>query len=57
MVVEVCSESLGPVICTPAPLLGSTLLPSSPDRPLDSGMVPLGGPFTLGPASGRMGPV
>lgn len=48
VVVEVCSESLGPVICTPTPLLGSTLLPSSPDRPLDSGMVPLRDPSLWG---------
>ena len=40
--VEVCSSSLGPVICALAPLLGSTLPPSSPDRPLDSGTVPWG---------------
>lgn len=49
-VVEVCSQSLGPVICIPAPLLGSTLLPSSPDRPLGLGMVPWGSCSTQDPS-------
>lgn len=51
---------LGPVSCTLAPLLGSSLLPSFPDRPLEKGTLGLlesSGFSSLGPVSVRMGVV